>query len=53
MKEIYELDIYKLSETLSDMIWYAFDKWPEKAQKTIGYQIIRASDSISSNLAEG
>ena len=53
MKEIYELDIYKLSEALSDMIWYAFDKWTEKIQKTIGYQIIRASDSIAANLAEG
>jgi hypothetical protein len=42
MKEIYELDVYKLSETLSDMIWYAFYKWPEKARKTIGYQIIRS-----------
>jgi len=53
MKEIYELDVYKLAEELSDMIWYAFDKWSEKAQRTIGYQIIRSSDSISANLAEG
>lgn len=48
-----DLDVYKLAEKLSDMIWYDFDKWPEKAQKTIGYQIIRSSDSISANLAEG
>ena len=40
MKEVYELDVYKLAEELSDMIWYAFDEWSEKAQKTIGYQII-------------
>ncbi len=53
MKEIYELDVYKLSEQLSDMIWDAFDKWTVKAQKTIGYQIIRSSDSIAANLAEG
>ncbi|MBY0436256.1 MAG: four helix bundle protein [Cyclobacteriaceae bacterium] len=48
-----DLDVYKLAEKLSDMIWYDYDKWPEKAQKTIGYQIIRSSDSISANLAEG
>ena len=24
MKEVYELDVYKLAEGLSDMIWYAF-----------------------------
>jgi four helix bundle protein len=53
MKEIHELDVYKLSEELSDLIWDAFDKWPEKVQRTIGYQIIRASDSIAANISEG
>ena len=53
MKEVYELDVYKLAEDLSDLIWYAFDRWSVKAQNTIGYQIIRSSDSISSNLSEG
>jgi four helix bundle protein len=52
MKEIHELDVYKLSEDLSDLIWYSFDAWPKKVQQTIGYQIIRSSDSISANLAE-
>jgi len=51
MKEIHELDVYKLSEGLSDLIWYGFDKWSVKAQNTIGYQIIRSSDSIAANLA--
>lgn len=53
MKEIHELDIYKLAEQLSDMVWNDYDNWPEKAQRTIGYQIIRASDSIAANIAEG
>ncbi|MBW1677415.1 MAG: four helix bundle protein [Deltaproteobacteria bacterium] len=53
MKEIHELDVYKLSEDLSDMIWYDFDKWSVKVQNTIGYQIIRSSDSIAANIAEG
>jgi len=53
VKEIYELDVYKLSEHLSDRIWHDFYKWPKKVQQTIGYQIIRSSDSISANLAEG
>jgi four helix bundle protein len=35
------------------MIWDAFDAWSVKAQNTIGYQIIRSSDSIAANLAEG
>ncbi len=53
MKEIHELDLYKLSEDLSDLIWDGFEKWSVKAQNTIGYQIIRSSDSITANLAEG
>lgn len=53
MKEIYDLDVYRLAEKLSDEVWHAFDQWPEKAQRTIGYQIIRAADSIAANLAEG
>jgi four helix bundle protein len=53
MKEIYELDVYKLSEELSDMIWYAYDKWTDKVQRSIGYQVLRSADSISANLAEG
>jgi len=53
MKEIHKLDVYKLSEELSDLIWYGFDEWPKKVQQTIGYQIIRSADSIASNIAEG
>jgi len=27
MKRVYELDVYKLAEALSDMVWHDFDKW--------------------------
>lgn len=53
MKEIYELEVYQLAEALSDLIWAAYDQWTPKAQHTLGYQIIRASDSIAANIAEG
>jgi len=53
MKRVYELDVYKLAEELSDMIWYDFDKWNKKVQNTVGYQIIQSSDSIAANIAEG
>ncbi len=53
MKEVFELDVYKLAEELSDRVWNNFDQWPLKVQKTVGHQIIRAADSISANLAEG
>lgn len=53
MKEIVELDVYNLAEELSDMIWFDYDNWSVKAQNTMGYQIIRAADSIAADLAEG
>ena len=53
MKRVYELDVYKLAEKLSDMVWHDFDKWNKKVQNTVGYQIIRSSDSIAANIAEG
>jgi four helix bundle protein len=53
MRPIQELDVYKLSETLSDIIWKMYDSWDFKAQRTIGLQVIRSSDSIAANLSEG
>jgi len=53
VKDICELDVYRLAEALADKIWADFDGWSEKAQRTMGYQMIRAADSISANLAEG
>lgn len=52
-KPIQQLDIYRLAEELSDIIWYAYDDWNFKTQQTIGLQVIRSSDSIAANLAEG
>jgi len=43
MKRVYELDVYKLAEELSDMVWHDFDNWNKKVQNTVGYQIIRSS----------
>lgn len=53
MKEVFELDVYRLAELLSDLIWREYDKWDFKVQNTIGLQIIRSSDSIAANIAEG
>ena len=53
MKRVYELEVYNLAEELSDLVWCEFDKWNKKIQNTVGYQIIRASDSIAANIAEG
>jgi four helix bundle protein len=48
-----ELRVYRLAENLSDRIWFIVLKWPRFAQDTVGKQIVRASDSIGANIAEG
>ncbi|MBW2741112.1 MAG: hypothetical protein JRE64_20230 [Deltaproteobacteria bacterium] len=44
MKRVYELDVYKLAEALSDMVWHDFDKWNKKVRNIVGYQTIRSSE---------
>jgi len=53
MKRVYEFDVYNLTEELSDMVWHGFDKWNKNVPNTVGYQIIRSSDSLAANIAEG
>lgn len=48
-----DLEIYDLSEVLSDKIWNIVIKWESFAKDTIGKQLCRAADSISANIAEG
>ena len=48
-----DLEVYKLAEKLSDKVWKDYDLWPEKVRRTVGYQIIRSSDSIAANISEG
>jgi hypothetical protein len=54
MKGVYDLEVYKLAEELSDMVWQDFDRWNKKVQTrlptlgtggqdTVGYQIMRSS----------
>ena len=47
------LRIYQLSEDISDTVWYIVLKWGFLAKYTVGRQLIRASDSIGANIAEG
>ncbi len=53
MRGVIDLDVYRLAEALSDLVWADYDTWNRKVQRTIGYQIIDASDSIAANISEG
>ncbi len=51
--ELKDLEVYRLSEELSDMIWNIVIKWDYFAKDTLGKQLVKAADSISANIAEG
>ena len=48
-----KLDIYRLSEELSDTIWKIVYKWGNLPLYTVGKQLISAADSVGANIAEG
>lgn len=48
-----DLEVYQLSETFSDEIWFLVHEWDYFAKDTVGKQIVRSADSISANIAEG
>lgn len=48
-----ELEIYYKSIELADRIWHLVIDWTRFGRETLGYQIIRSSDSIASNISAG
>lgn len=47
------LRVYQLSEELSNIIWDIVSGWSVFARNTVGTQLVRAADSVPSNIAEG
>ncbi|MEM7102961.1 MAG: four helix bundle protein [Bacteroidota bacterium] len=47
------IEVYTVSFKLSNRIWDIATQWPSFARFSIGDQIVRSSDSISANIAEG
>jgi four helix bundle protein len=47
------LQVYQLAEQLSDLAWAAIKKWQHLEKDTIGKQLVRSSDSVGANIAEG
>ncbi len=49
-----DLEVYKRAFALSDSIWKDVENWKDFFIKdTVGKQLVRAADSIDSNIAEG
>lgn len=47
-----KITAYKISSKLSDKIWSIVVTWSILAQKTIGEQLIRSTDSVAANIIE-
>jgi four helix bundle protein len=52
-KDIDDLKIYQLGMDVGELIYELVFKWDRLNRNTIGYQLIRAADSISANISEG
>lgn len=48
-----DIECYKTAFHLSNKVWNIVMNWDRLAQNTVGEQFIRATDSISANIAEG
>jgi four helix bundle protein len=53
MHTLEELDVYNLSQSFSDSIWFMVEKWDNFPKFGIGKQMTGSADSISANIAEG
>ena len=47
------LRVYRLSEELADTVWKVVSGWDAFSRNTIGTQLVRSTDSIGANIAEG
>jgi four helix bundle protein len=48
-----KLQVYRLSEELADEVWALVSGWNSLAAQNVGWQLVRAADSIGANIAEG
>lgn len=51
--QLKDIGAYRISFALSNYIWKIVTNWDILAKNTVGEQIVRSADSISSNIAEG
>ena len=51
-KTLTDIEIYIISEELSNRIWGIVKEWNYFDKETLGKQLVRAADSISANIAE-
>ncbi len=53
MIKLGELEVYKVSMEIGEIVWAVVEKWNFFERDTLGKQITRAADSIAFNISEG
>ena len=53
MIKLSELEVYKVSMEIGELVWTVVEKWNFFEKDTLGKQFTRAADSIGSNISEG
>ena len=53
MNDLDDLEIYKEAMRIGDVVWTLVEPWHYFAKDTIGKQLVRSTDSVAANLAEG
>lgn len=48
-----ELEVYQMGMEIGDQAWSIVQNWNYFAKDTVGKQLIKAADSIASNISEG
>ncbi|MGI8637606.1 MAG: four helix bundle protein [Segetibacter sp.] len=53
MIKLIELEVYKVSMEIGEVVWSVVEKWNYFEKDTLGKQLTRAADSIAFNISEG
>ena len=53
VKDVKDLEVYKLAFSLTQLVWDIVSNWGNFEKRSMGEQLMRASDLIGANLAEG
>lgn len=48
-----KLRVYQLAEELCDIVWSIVIQWDSFARETVGKQLVKSTDSVGANIAEG
>ena len=51
--ELENLEVYKLSMSMSEAVWEIVSSWKFFEKDTIGKQLVISADSVSANISEG